>query len=166
MFAWQFSKALYTADKHGWTRFASMTNHLSLLNREEEREMLPLCQDQGIAVMPWSPLARGRLTRDWDVTTYRTETDEAGKKMHAASVTSDKAIADAVAVIAAKRAIPRAQVALAWVLQQAAVTSPIVGVSKPQHLSDAVGSLSVRLDAAEIELLEANYVPHSVVGFS
>jgi len=165
MFAWQFAKALYTADQNGWTRFVSMQDHLSLLNREEEREMLPLCRSEEIGVMPWSPLARGRLTRDWNESSYRTETDEAGKRMYSGALDSDKSVVEAVASVAAKRGLPRAQVALAWVLQQPTVTSPIIGASKPQHLADAVAALSLKLDAAELEQLEAPYLPHSVVGF-
>jgi 1-deoxyxylulose-5-phosphate synthase len=165
MYAWQFSKALYTSRLHGWTEFISMQNHLNLLNREEEREMLPLCADQGIAVMPWSPLARGRLTRDWDESSARQETDEFGKKLYAKFPESDRAIVDQVGALAASRSVPRAQVALAWVLQKNGVTSPIVGASKPDHLKDAVAALSLKLTADEIELLERPYVPHTVSGF-
>ncbi len=164
MFAWQFMKALSLADRHGWTRFVSMQDHLSLLNREEEREMLPLCRAEGIGVMPWSPLARGRLTRDWDQGSYRAETDEVGKRMYGKADEGDKAIALAVAAIAARRGVSRAQVAMAWVLRQPGVTSPIVGASKPHHLDDAVAALSLNLDADEIASLEEAYVPHAVAG--
>jgi aryl-alcohol dehydrogenase-like predicted oxidoreductase len=165
MHAWQFAKALYTAERHGWSRFISMQDHLSLLNREEEREMLPFCREEGIGVMPWSPLARGRLTRDWGESSYRTQTDEAGKLMFGAALESDKAIVEALAAVAAERGVPRAQAALAWVLQHAGVSSPIIGASKVQHLRDAVAALSLQLSRQEIERLEAPYVPHAVAGY-
>jgi 1-deoxyxylulose-5-phosphate synthase len=165
MYAWQFSKALYTARLRGWTEFVSMQNHLNLLNREEEREMLPLCADQGIAVMPWSPLARGRLTRAWNESSSRQETDEFGKKLYTQFPDADRLIVDQVSVIAGARGVPRAQVALAWLLQKKGVTSPIVGASKPEHLKDAVAALSLKLTAEEIASLEKPYVPHSISGF-
>jgi 1-deoxyxylulose-5-phosphate synthase len=165
MYAWQFSKALYTSRLRGWTEFVSMQNHVNLLNREEEREMLPLCADQGIAVMPWSPLARGRLTRAWDETSSRQETDEFGKKLYTQFPDSDRLIVDQVSAIANARGVPRAQVALAWLLQKKGVTSPIVGASKPDHLKDAVAALSLKLTAEEIASLEKPYVPHSISGF-
>jgi aryl-alcohol dehydrogenase-like predicted oxidoreductase len=165
MFAWQFAKALYVARLHGWTAFVSMQNHLNLLHREEEREMLPLCADQGIAVLPWSPLARGRLTRDWNETSERQENDAFGKKLYTATFESDRRVIEKVAGLAKVRGVPRAQVALAWVLQKAGVTSPIVGASKPQHLDDAVAALSLQLGSAEIAELEGAYVPHPIVGF-
>ena len=165
MYAWQFSKALYTSRLRGWTEFVSMQNHLNLLTREEEREMLPLCEDQGIAVMPWSPLARGRLTRAWDETSSRQETDEFGKKLYAQFPDSDRHIVDQVGAVAAARGVPRAQVALAWVLQKKGVTSPIVGASKPEHLIDAVAALSLKLVPEEIAALEKPYVPHNISGF-
>jgi len=165
MYAWQFSKALYTARLNGWTEFISMQNHLNLLYREEEREMLPLCEDQGIAVIPWSPLARGRLTRDWNETSKRQDTDEFGSGLYAASADVDKRIVDAVAHIASNRGISRAQVALAWVAQKPVVTAPIIGVSKPHHLSDALAALSVSLTDEEIATLEAPYLPHPIAGF-
>jgi aryl-alcohol dehydrogenase-like predicted oxidoreductase len=164
MHAWQFSKALYTADLHGWTRFVSMQNHLNLMYREEEREMLPLCADQGIAVMPWSPLARGRLTRDWEQTSPRADTDDTMRWLYARTAEADRRVAEAVKAVAARRGIPRAQVALAWVVQKAGVTAPIVGASKPGHLDDAVAALSVNLTPGEIAELEAPYVPHAVAG--
>jgi 1-deoxyxylulose-5-phosphate synthase len=164
MWAWQFSKMLYTADAHGWTRFASMQNHYNLLNREEEREMLPLCRDQGIGVLPWSPLARGKLTRDWDTTTPRSETDEFGRALYD-TASSDRVIVDPVAKIAHERGVSRAQVALAWVLSKPEVTAPVVGATKPHHLDDAVAALDLRLTPAEIAALEEPYVPHPVVGF-
>lgn len=165
MHAWQFAKALYTSRLNGWTEFISMQNHVNLLNREEEREMLPLCADQAIAVMPWSPLARGRLTRAWDEVTERQKTDEFGKTLYAQSVESDRKIVEQVAAIASARGVPQAQVALAWVLQKPGITSPIVGASKPNHLTDAVASLSLKLTLDEITALEAPYAPHHAVGF-
>ncbi|MBD0318724.1 MAG: aldo/keto reductase [Gemmatimonadetes bacterium] len=166
MYAWQFAKALYTADAHGWTRFATMQNHLNLLNREEEREMLPLCAAEGIGVIPWSPLARGRLTREWDETSARMETDEYGKKLYAATTDADRQVVARVAEVAAARGVPRAQVALAWVAQKAPVAAPIVGASKPHHLEDAVAAISLHITAEEIARLEEPYVPHPVAGFA
>ena len=165
MYAWQFSKALYTSRLRGWTEFVSMQNHLNLLNREEEREMLPLCADQGIAVMPWSPLARGRLTRAWNETSSRQETDEFGKKLYTQFPDSDRLIVDQVTAIASARGVPRAQVAMAWLVQKKGVTSPIVGASKADHLKDAVAALSLKLTAEEITSLERPYVPHNISGF-
>jgi aryl-alcohol dehydrogenase (NADP+) len=161
MYAWQFSKAQYVAAANGWTRFVSMQNHYNLIYREEEREMLPLCQDLGIGVIPWSPLARGRLTRDWDTSTARAETDAFGGRLYR---DEDRAIVDKVAQVAARRDVPRAQVALAWLLAQPAVTAPIVGVTKPQHLSDAVAAVDLELTAEEVSELSAGYVPHAVAG--
>jgi aryl-alcohol dehydrogenase-like predicted oxidoreductase len=165
MFAWQFAKAIYTSRLNGWTEFISMQGHLNLLNREEEREMLPFCADQAIAVMPWSPLARGRLTRAWDETSARQDSDVFGKTLYTETAQSDRAIIDAVGAIAHARGVPRAQVALAWMLQKPDVTSPIVGASKPDHIADAVAALSLTLTAEEIAALEAPYIPHAVVGF-
>jgi aryl-alcohol dehydrogenase (NADP+) len=162
MWAWQFSKALNLAREHGWHRFVSMQDHYNLLNREEEREMLPLCADQGIGVIPWSPLARGRLTRDWDETTNRSETDAFGRKLYDEG---DRVIVDRVAEIAAERGVSRAQVALAWVLAKPVVTAPIVGVTKEQHLDDAVAAVDLALTEEEIARLEEPYAPHAVVGF-
>ena len=162
MWAWQFSKALHLAGERGWHRFVSMQDHYNLLNREEEREMLPLCADQGIGVIPWSPLARGRLTRDWDETTARSETDAFGQKLY---TEGDRVIVDRVAEIAEQRGISRAQVALAWILSKPVVTAPIVGVTKDHHLDDAVGSVDVELSGEEIARLEEPYTPHAVVGF-
>jgi aryl-alcohol dehydrogenase (NADP+) len=161
MYAWQFAKALFTQRENGWTRFVSMQNHYNLLYREEEREMLPLCADQGVAVIPWSPLARGRLTRDWDATTARTETDEFGSTLY---VDSDRAIVERVAEVAAARGVSRAQVALAWLHRNPVVTAPIVGVTKPAHLDDAVASLDVELTDDEVRLLESAYEPHRIAG--
>ena len=166
MHAWQFAKALYTADLHGWTRFVSMQNHLNLMYREEEREMLPLCVDQDVAVIPWSPLARGRLTRDWTDTSARADTDAVLHRLYDATEEADRRVAEAVKAVAQARGIPRAQVALAWVIQKGGVTAPIVGASKPSHLEDAVAALDVRLTPDEIARLEAPYVPHAVAGFA
>ncbi|MGZ9718452.1 aldo/keto reductase [Rhizobium miluonense] len=165
MYAWQFAKAIYTSRLNGWTEFVSMQDHLNLLYREEEREMLPFCEDQKIAVIPWSPLARGRLTRDWDEATARTQSDEFGKTLYTQALEADRKIVDAVGAVAKARGIPRAQVATAWILQKSAVTAPIVGASKPGHITDAVASLEVKLTPEEIEALESPYVPHGVAGF-
>jgi aryl-alcohol dehydrogenase-like predicted oxidoreductase len=165
MHAWQFAQALYTAERYGWTRFVSMQNYYNLLYREEEREMLPLCYDQQIAVIPWSPLARGRLTRDWDASSSRMETDEVGKRLYAVAEAADRQVVERVAEIAAQRGIPRAQVALAWLAHKPQVTAPIVGASKPHHLDDAVAALSVALSGQEIAQLEEPYQPHPVLGF-
>ncbi|EJW11529.1 putative oxidoreductase [Rhodovulum sp. PH10] len=166
MYAWQFAKALAVSERHGFARFVSMQNYVNLLYREEEREMLPLCRSEGIGVIPWSPLARGRLTRDWDAATARAETDEFGKTLYAKTAEADRKVVEAVAKVAAGRGVPRAQVALAWVLQKAEVSAPIVGATKPAHLDDAVAALSLKLTPEEIATLEAPYVPHAVVGFS
>jgi len=161
MYAWQFSKALYLADARGWTRFATMQDHYNLLYREEEREMLPLCADQGIGVIPWSPLARGRLAREWDAATARSETDSFGQSLYAAE---DQLIAEQVARVADSRGVPRAQIALAWLSSRPAVSAPIVGATRPQHLQDAVASLGIQLTPGEIDQLEKPYVPHRVAG--
>ena len=161
MYAWQFSKALYLASQHGWTRFATMQDHYNLLYREEEREMLPLCADQGIGVIPWSPLARGRLTREWDAATARSETDSFGQSLYAAD---DRLIVEQVASVAAARGVPRAQIALAWLASRPAVTAPIIGATRPQHLDDAIAALDVRLTPEEIDQLEKPYVPHRIAG--
>ncbi len=166
MYAWQFAKALYTADLNGWTRFISMQNYYNLLYREEEREMLRLCQAEGIGVIPWSPLARGRLTRDWDESSARSETDEFGKTLYARTAEADRKVVERVAEIASRRGVPRAQVALAWLLHKSVVTAPIVGASKPQHLEDAVAALSLKLTHEEMAELEEPYVPHAVAGFA
>ena len=167
MYAWQFAKALYLADLHGWTRFVSMQNHWNLLYREEEREMIGLCQSEGIGVIPWSPLARGRLARPWQsVSTKRYETDQFGKKMYSQTEEADRRVVDRLGQVAEKRGVPRAQVALAWLLGQPAVTAPIVGATKPHHLEDAAAALSLHLTPEEIASLEEPYVPHPVLGFS
>jgi 1-deoxyxylulose-5-phosphate synthase len=164
MYAWQFSKALHLARRHGWTPFVSMQNHYNLLYREEEREMMPLCAAEGIGVIPWSPLARGRLTRQWDTKTARTQTDEYGNKLYVHTVDADRRVVEEVAKIATARGVPMAQVALAWVAQKPFITAPIIGASKPQHLTDAVAALSLKLEPAEIAQLEAPYVPRAVAG--
>src|SRR5437773_1143752 len=167
MFAWRFCKALYLADLHSWTRFVSMQPHYNLLNREEEREMLPLCLTEGIGVLPWSPLARGRLARAWETqsSTTRGQTDEYGKKLYSGTEKADKPVVERVGEIAKARGIPRAQIALAWLLHKPAVTTPIVGATKLHHLEEAVAALNVKLSDAEIEALEAPYVPHPIAGF-
>jgi 1-deoxyxylulose-5-phosphate synthase len=166
MFAWQFAKALAVSERHGWARFVSMQNLVNLLYREEEREMLPLCAAEGIGVIPWSPLARGRLTRPWDSTSTRSETDEFGKRLFARMVEADEQIVDRVTQVSAERGLPRSQIALAWLLAKPVITAPIVGVTKSQHLDDALAAVSVKLSAEEIGKLEEAYVPHPVVGFS
>ena len=165
MHAWQFARALGVSERHGWTRFVSMQNLVNLLYREEEREMLPLCAAEGIGVIPWSPQARGRLTRDWDYTSIRTETDDAHRRLFGKSAEADRKVVDRVAEVAAARGIPRAQVALAWLLAKAVITAPIVGATKLHHLDDALASVNVKLTAQEIAALEEPYVPHAVVGF-
>jgi aryl-alcohol dehydrogenase-like predicted oxidoreductase len=164
MYAWQFLRALHAAERNGWTRFVSMQNYLNLLYREEEREMLPLCRAENIGVIPWSPMARGRLTRDWEESSARAETDEFGKSLYAATADADRRVVERVAEIAAERGVPRAQVALAWVLQKEPVTAPIVGATKPHHLDDAVAALAIKLTPEEIARLEEPYVPHTVLG--
>ncbi|MGY2702924.1 aldo/keto reductase [Nocardioides sp. HB32] len=161
MYAWQFAKAQHVAESNGWTPFVSMQDHYNLLYREEEREMLPLCADQGVGVIPWSPLARGRLTRDWDEETARSESDQFGSSLYR---DEDRGIVEAVAQVAERRGVPRAQVALAWLLHQPVVTSPIVGVTKPHHLSDAVAAVELELSSSELEELGAGYVPHAIAG--
>jgi 1-deoxyxylulose-5-phosphate synthase len=165
MYAWQFAKALYISRAHGWTQFVSMQNHVNLLYREEEREMLPLCADQKIAVLPWSPLARGRLARAADETTERNRTDNITPQLYDASAATDRSVIDAVGRVADKRGVGRAQVALAWLMQKAPITAPIVGASKPSHLTNAVAALTLGLTAEEIAALEAPYVPHAISAF-
>jgi aryl-alcohol dehydrogenase-like predicted oxidoreductase len=165
MWAWQFHKALHVAEKHGWTRFISMQNHLNLIYREEEREMVPLCRDQKIGLIPYSPLASGRLTRDWSVTSsMRAETDQIAKWKYHASADNDKHVVERVAELATKHGVPRTHIALAWLLQKEPVTAPIIGATKISHLDEAVGALSVKLAAEEVTYLEEPYVPHKVVG--
>ena len=167
MYSWQFAKALYVARMNGWTRFVSMQNHWNLLYREEEREMAPLCREEGVAVIPWSPLARGRLARAWQSEeTKRSETDAFGRGLYARTQEADKKVIDRLGEVAEQRGVPRAQVALAWLLAKPGVTSPIVGATKPHHLEDAVAALALRLTAEEMAALEELYVPHPVLGFS
>jgi 1-deoxyxylulose-5-phosphate synthase len=165
MHAWQFGRALGIAERHGWTRFVSMQNLVNLLYREEEREMLPLCAAEGIGVIPWSPQARGKLTRDWNYSSIRTETDEAFGRLFAKTEDADRKVVDRVTQVATARGIPRAQVALAWLLAKPVITAPIVGATKLQHLDDALAAVRVKLSTDEIALLEEPYVPHAVVGF-
>jgi 1-deoxyxylulose-5-phosphate synthase len=167
MFAWQFCKALHLADLYGWTRFVSLQPHYNLINREEEREMLPLCQDEAIGVIPWSPLGRGRLTRPWQSqpSTIRGQTDEYGKQIYSGTEAADKMVVDRLGEIAETRHIPRTQIALAWLLHKPAVTAPIIGATKLHHLEDAVAALDVKLSKEEIEALEAPYIPHPIVGY-
>jgi len=167
MFAWQFAKAQHVADTHGWTRFVSMQNHYNLIYREEEREMIPQCIDQGVGVIPWSPLARGRLARPWQSeTTKRSETDRFGNTMYAKTEEADQKVVEALTALAQKRGVPQAQLALAWMLGRPGITAPIVGATKPNHLEDAVAALSVKLTPEEMAGLEAPYVPHPVLGLS
>ena len=164
MYAWQFQKALLLSERNGWARFVSMQNHLNLIYREEEREMLPLCRDAGIGVIPWSPLARGRLTRPWGEMTERSGSDRFGSMLYARTEESDRQVVEAVATVAAARGAPMAQVALAWVLAKPEVTAPIIGVTKLAQLEDALAALDLTLSADELSALEAPYVPHPVLG--
>jgi len=164
MFAWQFQKALHVAERNGWTRFVSMQNHYNLIYREEEREMMPLCRAEGIGVIPYSPLAGGRLTRDPQETTHRSETDQVQKRKYDATAETDRAIVERVAALAEKRGVPRVQIALAWLLHKQPVTAPIVGATKMSHLEDANAALNVALTPEEMAYLEEPYVPHPVVG--
>jgi aryl-alcohol dehydrogenase-like predicted oxidoreductase len=166
MYAWQFCKALYISAKNGWTRFVSMQPHYNLLYREEEREMLPLCEAEGIGVIPWSPLARGRLARRWQTepATERARTDVWGAKIYARTMDADKAVVDHLTAFSRARGLPHAQLALAWLLSKAAVTAPIIGVTKLEHLEDALEAVNVTLAEDEVTVLESGYVPHPVAG--
>ena len=165
MFAWQFQKALHVAETHGWTRFVSMQDHLNLIYREEEREMLPLCRAEKIGVIPYSPLASGRLTRDWSSeSTLRSETDQIAKGKYDATAETDRQVVERVAETAKKHGVPRVHIALAWLLQKQPVTAPIIGATKISHLEDAVGALSVKLTSQEVAYLEEPYLPHRIVG--
>jgi len=167
MYSWQFAKALYLADLHGWTRFVSMQNHYNLIYREEEREMVPLCRAEGIGLIPWSPLARGRLARPWQSEqTRRAETDVFGNRMYAKTEDADRKIVDRLADLAKNRNVPQATLALAWMLAKPGIDSPVVGATRPHHLDDAVAALAVKLAPEEIGWLEEPYVPHPVLGFS
>ena len=165
MYAWQFATMLHTAEANGWTRFVTMQDYVNLLYREEEREMLPLCEAEGIGVIPWSPLARGRLARGWDETTERSRADEFGRTLYEQTADADRKVVEAVASVAQARGVPMAQVALAWVLAKPVVSAPIVGASKADHLDDAIAALELDLSDEEIATLEAGYAPHAVVGF-
>ncbi len=164
MFAWQFAKALHLSDTRGWARFATMQNYVNLLYREEEREMLPLCKAEGIGVIPWSPLARGRLTRDWDASTARQETDEFGRSLYAKTQDADRKVVEALTAVAARLGRPRAQVALAWVLGKSEIAAPIVGATRLEQLDDAVAALTLALSPADVAELEAPYRPHPIIG--
>lgn len=164
MYAWQFQKALHVAEKNGWTKFISMQNHLNLIYREEEREMLPLCKDAGIGVTPYSPLASGRLTRDWAETTHRSETDQIQKSKYDSTADADRVVVERVAALAEKYGVLRTHIALAWLLQKEPVVSPIIGATKISHLEDAIGALSVKLSSEDVAFLEEPYVPHHIVG--
>jgi len=166
MWAWQFAKAQHVAETNGWTPFVSMQPQLNLVYREEEREMLPLCIDQGVAVIPWSPLARGMLTRDWDEKTRRSETDQFSKVIYDATADQDRKVVEAVSDIAEERDVPRAQVAIAWLLGKKGVTAPIVGATRPEQLVDPIAALDLQLSADDVARLEAPYVPHPVVGLA
>jgi aryl-alcohol dehydrogenase-like predicted oxidoreductase len=167
MYAWQFCKAQYLARLNGWTRFVSMQNHYNLIYREEEREMMPFCQDDGVGVIPWSPLARGRLTRPWGEqgSTTRVSTDEFGNKVYSKTEEADRRVVERLIDVAAARGVPPAQVALAWMLTKPFVASPIIGATKMKHLEDAIGAITLDLSPAEVSTLEAAYVPHPVLGF-
>jgi aryl-alcohol dehydrogenase-like predicted oxidoreductase len=166
MWTWQFAQMQHAADLNGWTRFTSMQDQYNLIMREEEREMLPYCLDQGVGTLPWSPLARGKLTRDWDAQTSRSANDNFGNTLYRQVEDADRRVAAAVAAIADERGVPRAQVALAWLLHKPAVTAPIVGVTKVAHLEDAIAAVDLKLSDEEIDRLEADYVPHLAEGFS
>lgn len=164
MYAWQFQKALYTAEKHGWTRFVSMQNHLNLIYREEEREMVPLCRAEKIALTPYSPLAAGRLTRDDDETTIRKETDQVARMKYDATIDADRLVVERLREVARQHGAERAAVALAWLMQKEPVTIPIIGATKIAHLDSALKALDVKLTKEQIAYMEEPYVPHKVVG--
>ena len=165
MWAWQFQKALYTAEIHSWTRFVSTQDHLNLIYREEEREMLPFCREEKIGVIPYSPLASGRLTRDWSPdSSLRAQTDQVAKSKYGSTEGTDRQIVERVAELAQNRGVTRTQIALAWLLQKAPVTAPIIGATKTTHLNEAIGALSVKLTTEEVAYLEEPYVPHCIVG--
>jgi aryl-alcohol dehydrogenase-like predicted oxidoreductase len=166
MEAWRFAKMQHAAQANGWTRFVSMQPQVNLVYREEEREMIPLCQDQGVAVIPWSPLARGMLTRAWDEKTKRSQGDQFGKMLYDATSDQDRKVVEAVGAIAAERGLTRARVALAWVLGKPGITAPIIGATKPSHIEDAVAAIEVTLTQDEVARLEEPYVPHGVTGIA
>ena len=166
MYAWQFAKALFLAERHGWTKFVSMQNHLNLLYREEEREMMGLCAAEGIGVIPWSPLARGLLARPWqeEPATQRQQSDPQFKNLYSRTREADRAVVEQLGKVAAARGVPQATVALAWLLQKNSVAAPIIGASKPHHLGDALAALDLALSAEEVAALQAPYIPHPVAG--
>ena len=165
MYVWQFQKALHVAETYGWTRFVSMQDHLNLIYREEEREMLPLCREEKVGVIPYSPLASGRLTRDWSSeSTLRSETDQIAKTKYDATADTDRQVVERVAELADKHEVPRVHIALAWLLQKKPVTAPIIGATKITHLEAAAGALSVTLSEDEVTYLEEPYTPHPIVG--
>lgn len=166
MYARQFARALYTQDRYGWTRFVTMQDQYNLIQREEEREMLPLCYEEGVAVIPWSPLARGRLTRPWGETTARLVSDEFGKTLYSESEENDAQIAERLAYVAKDKGATRAQVALAWLLSKPAIAAPIIGTSRKEQLDELLASVDLQLAPEEIAELETPYRPHHVVGFS
>lgn len=165
MYAWQFATMQHTAQVNGWTKFVSMQNQVNLLYREEEREMLPLCEAEGVGVMPWSPLARGRLARQWGEVTERSKTDDFAQTLYSKTQDADRKVVEALSQLASERNLPMAQIALAWLLHKSAVTSPIIGASKARQLDDAISALDIILSDEEIKQLEAPYIPHEVVGF-
>jgi 1-deoxyxylulose-5-phosphate synthase len=164
MWVWQFAKLLHAADQHDCPRFVTMQNHYNLLYREEEREMIPFCRSEGIGIIPWSPLARGKLTRPRDTATVRSKTDDFARRLYGGTAEADDKVIARVHELAAAHGVPSARIALAWLLQKPGVTAPIVGASQPQHVEDAVAALSVKLTAEEIKAMEEPYVPHPVVG--
>jgi aryl-alcohol dehydrogenase-like predicted oxidoreductase len=164
MYTWQFQKAQYVAEKNGWTKFVSMQNHLNLLNREEEREMVPFCREENIALTPYSPLASGRLARPWSKSTERSESDKIAKKKYGSTEEADRKVVERVAELADKKGVPMVQISLAWLMQKEPVTIPIIGSTKLSHLESAVPAVSVELSQEEIDFLEEPYIPHEVVG--
>ncbi len=164
MFAWQFQKALNLQRQNHWARFVSMQNYVNLLYREEEREMLPLCREEGVGVIPWSPLARGRLTRPWGTETQRSESDQFGSSIYKASEANDRLVVDEVAKVAAARGVPMAQIALAWLLAKPGIAAPIIGVTKMAQLEEAIAGVDATLSIEETAAIEAPYAPHPVTG--
>ena len=165
MYAWQFAKALFLQQRHGWARFITMQDHYNLMYREEEREMHPFCLDQGVGALPYSPLARGRLARPWGARTQRQDYDGLGHELYAGNAEADRRITDAVGDVAAARGVSRARVALAWVLANPAVSAPLVGATDPAHVDDDAAALDLQLSDEEFSLLEQYYVPRPVAGF-
>ncbi|EUJ47072.1 aldo/keto reductase [Listeria riparia] len=164
MYAWQFQKAQRVAERNGWTKFVSMQNHYNMIYREEEREMIPFCRDEKIAVTPYSPLASGRLTRDWSETSFRSETDQVQHSKYDGMMDADRGIVERLAEVAVNHGVTRDKIALAWLLQKSQVTAPIIGAQKESHLVSAVGALDVRLEQSEVAYLEELYIPHPPVG--